>query len=202
MKSALIIGAGPGISLSFGKKLVDAGYRVAVASRNLEKLLPLAASISAEPFIVDCASNDSIVELFKNVEASFGDAPEVVLYNAGLANAGAHVSGDCGTIDYTAAALGVQLTAIGAFVACQEAGKRMIPKKRGAIFFTGATAGIKAFPKRSVFAMSKFALRGLAQGMYKELSPHGIHVCHFIIDGRVITDPGKYCSYYRKPLFV
>jgi NAD(P)-dependent dehydrogenase (short-subunit alcohol dehydrogenase family) len=107
--------------------------RVAVASRNLEKLSPLAASISAEPFIVDCASNDSIVELFKNVEASFGDAPEVVLYNTG--NMWANVSGDCGTIDYTAAAYGVQVSAIGAFVACQEAGKRMIPKKRGAIFF-------------------------------------------------------------------
>ena len=185
-KTALIIGTGPGISFAFAKKLVEAGYRVAVASRDLAKLTPLAASISAEPFVVDCADTNSIVNLFKNVETFFGTSPEVVLYNTGSA-----VSGEVGTIDYGAAALSLQVSTLGAFVASQEAGKRMVTKGSGSIFFTGATAGIKGFPKRSVFAMGKFALRGLAQALYKELSPQGIHVCHFVIDGGVRPYPGE-----------
>ena len=67
----------------------------------------------------------------------------------------------------------------------------MISQGSGAIFLTGATAGVKAFPKKSVFAMGKFAMRGLAQSMYKELSPLGIHVCHFVIDGGVRPWPGE-----------
>jgi NAD(P)-dependent dehydrogenase (short-subunit alcohol dehydrogenase family) len=182
MKTALIIGTGPGISIAFGKKLVEAGYRVAVASRDLVKLTKLAQTIGAEPFQVDCSQAPSIVDLFTAVETAFGGAPEVVLYNA---SGGMGTSGECGTIDYAAVSKAMEVTSVGAFVATQEAGKRMIPKGRGCIFLTGATAGVKGFPKRSVFAMGKFALRGMAQAMYKELSPQGIHVCHFIIDGGV-----------------
>jgi NAD(P)-dependent dehydrogenase (short-subunit alcohol dehydrogenase family) len=188
MKAALIVGAGPGISAAFAKSLVADGYRVAIASRDLHKLTALAASIGAEPFIVDCSSADSIVNLFSTVETSFGIAPEVVLYNTG---GGLGLSGDIGTIDYAAAAAAVNISAIGAFITAHEAGKRMALKSNGAIFFTGATAGIKGNAKRGVFAMGKFALRGLAQSMYKELSPLGIHVCHFVIDGGVRPYPGE-----------
>ncbi|NCX10796.1 MAG: SDR family NAD(P)-dependent oxidoreductase, partial [Proteobacteria bacterium] len=74
-----------------------------------------------------------------------------------------------------------------AFTVAQEASKRMIPAKQGSIFFTGATASIKGFPGSSIFAMGKFAIRGLAQSLYRELSPLGIHVAHFVIDGAIDT---------------
>lgn len=150
MKTALIIGAGPGISFSFGKKLVETGYRVALASRNQEKLTPLCDSIGATPFFVDCSSSQSVVDLFANFEAHYATSPHVVLYNT---SAGRSTAGECGTVDYAAAAADLNVAALNAFVACQEAGKRMIPRGEGAIFLTGATAGVKAFPTRAVFAM-------------------------------------------------
>lgn len=104
----------------------------------------------------------------------------VVLYNA---SSGFATSGGVGTIDYSIVSKDMQISAIGAFVAAQEAGKRMKTNGAGAVFLTGATAGVKAFPKRTSFAMGAFALLALAMSMYKELPPAGIHVCHFIIDG-------------------
>jgi len=184
---ALIIGAGPGISAAFASDLRKAGYRVALAARNAERVQSIAAPINADAFTVDAGDNDSIVKLFADVGSFYGADPEVVLYNAG---SGFQVAGDCGTVDYSLVAPAIQIAAVGAFVAGHEAGKRMIPKGKGAIFFTGATAGLKTFPKRTVFAMGKFALRALAQSLYKELSPQGIHVCHFVIDGAVRSPTG------------
>jgi short-subunit dehydrogenase len=181
-KVALIIGAGPGVSLSFGRALMKEGYRVAFASRDLAKLTPLAASIGADPFKVDTVNNDDIVRLFAAVDEFYQVSPDVVLYNA---SAGHAARGDCGSIEYTQVATAIQISAVGAFVTAQEAGKRMVLNKKGAIFFSGATAGVKGFPRSPVFAMGKFALRGLAQSMYKELSPKGIHVCHFVLDGAI-----------------
>lgn len=185
-KLALIIGAGPGISGQFGVKLGAAGYKVLLASRSAEKLASVAALIpDSEILEVDCGDNASIVKLFTTVDEKFGgQAPDVVLYNPSGGNT-ASGDGSVGTFDYNHTVSSMQISAIGAFVTAQEAGKRMLPRQSGAIFFTGATAGVKAFPKRGVFAMGKFALRGMAQSMYKELSPQGIHVAHFVIDGGV-----------------
>lgn len=181
---ALIVGFGSGISFQFAKELINNGYIVAVASRNLEKSQGLASTIGATPFQADASSAESIQQLFVDVEHRLGD-PEVVLYNPS-----ARVRGDFLALDSNHAAQALHTTAMGAFVTAQEAAKRMIPKKRGAIFFTGATASVKAFPKSSVFAMGKFAVRGLAQSLAKELGPEGIHVAHFIIDGAVREDGG------------
>jgi NAD(P)-dependent dehydrogenase (short-subunit alcohol dehydrogenase family) len=80
--------------------------------------------------------------------------------------------------------------AFGAFLVAQQAARRMLPNKRGAILFTGASAGVKGYPQSAPFAMGKFALRGLAQSMARELSPQGIHIAHFVIDGG-IARPGR-----------
>ncbi|MEM6906713.1 MAG: SDR family NAD(P)-dependent oxidoreductase, partial [Pseudomonadota bacterium] len=77
------------------------------------------------------------------------------------------------------------VTALGAFYAAQQAVKRMEPGGHGAVLFTGASAGVKGFPNSASFAMGKFALRGLAQSMARELHPKGIHVGHFVIDGGI-----------------
>ncbi|MCY7305952.1 MAG: SDR family NAD(P)-dependent oxidoreductase [Rhodoferax sp.] len=181
---ALIVGAGPGISGAFAEALVAADYHVAVAARNLGKLQPLAAAIGASAFEVDASKPESIVQLFKNVDLALG-APDVVLYNPS-----ARIRGDLLSLDIEAATSAIQTTAIGALVTAQEAARRMLPRGSGSIFFTGATAGVKGFAKSSVFAMGKFALRGLAQSLARELSPAGIHVVHFVIDGGVAKPGG------------
>jgi short-subunit dehydrogenase len=191
-KIALIIGAGPGISIAFAKKLASSGYKVCLASRNIEKLSDLASNVEggAEVFEVDCSRSESIAKLFEKFDEKFNKIPpSVVLYNP---SAGYSMTGDCGTMtDYDAVSSAVGISTVGAYVAAQEAGKRMIPQRSGAIFITGATAGIKAYPKRSIFAMGCFGRRALAQSMYKELSPFGIHVCHFVIDGGVRPRRGE-----------
>ena len=162
---ALIVGAGPGISGAFAQRLRDAGHDVALASRDLARLKPLADGLGARAFAVDASQADRLQRLFVEVDQALGE-PEVVLYNPS-----ARVRGDLLSLDPAAVAGAVNTTAIGAFVVAQEAARRMLPRGRGAIFFTGATAGVKGFAKSSAFAMGKFALRGLAQSLARELSP-------------------------------
>ena len=177
---ALIVGAGPGISAAFGEALVTDGYQVALASRDVAKLSPLAMKMNAKAFEADAAAPASLVRLFGEVDRALGE-PEVVLFNPS-----ARIRGDLLTLDIAAASAAIQTTAIGALVTAQEAARRMLPRGRGSIFFTGATAGVKGFARSSVFAMGKFAVRGLAQSLARELGPQGIHVVHFVIDGGVV----------------
>lgn len=181
---ALIVGMGPGISGAFATSLVAAGYTVAVAARDLRRLQPLATTLDAMPFAVDAAQPASIVRLFDEVERTLG-APQVVLYNPS-----SRIHGDLLSLNMMAAAEAIQITALGALVTAQEAARRMLPQGSGSIFFTGATAGIKGFARSSVFAMGKFAVRGLAQSLARELGPAGIHVVHFVIDGMVLPAGG------------
>src|SRR6202044_1028982 len=106
--------------------------------------------------------------------------PDVVLFNAG-----ARVRGAIGELDPAAVRRAVEISALGGFYVAQQAAIRMIPRAKGAILFTGASASVKGFPLSSSFAMGKFALRGLAQSVARELGPQGIHVAHFVIDGGV-----------------
>jgi NAD(P)-dependent dehydrogenase (short-subunit alcohol dehydrogenase family) len=177
---ALIVGAGPGISLAFAEALVGAGYQVGLAARNPARLRPLAEAVGAVPFTADASSADSIVQLFRAVDRALG-APEVVLFNPS-----ARIRGELPSLDIAAASVAIQTTAIGALVTAQEAARRMLPRGRGTLLFTGATASVKGYARSSVFAMGKFAVRGLAQSLARELGPAGIHVVHFVIDGSVV----------------
>jgi NAD(P)-dependent dehydrogenase (short-subunit alcohol dehydrogenase family) len=176
---ALIVGAGPGISGAFGAALVRRGYDVALASRDAARMRAFAGSIGARAFGADAASAASIRMLFEQVDDQVG-VPDVVLYNPS-----ARVRGPFVELDAEAVSGALHTTAIGAFVTAQEAARRMLPNARGAIFFTGATASVKGFAHSAAFAMGKFAVRGLAQSLARELSPAGIHVAHFVIDGAV-----------------
>lgn len=182
---ALIVGAGPGISGAFAKALRAQGYTVALAARQRDRVEALAASMDARAFVADASSADQVRQLFRDVDQALGE-PEVVLYNAS-----ARVRGDILSLDAAAVAAAVHTTAMGAFVVAQEAARRMLPNKRGAIFFTGATASVKGFAQSSAFAMGKFAVRGLAQSLARELAPAGIHVAHFVIDGAVQPNPAQ-----------
>jgi len=178
-RTALIVGAGSGISASVARALAAAGLKVGLAARNVERLSPLAAEIGAEKFAVDASDPAAVSHLFEAADARLG-VPDVVLYNA---SARAH--GPIAELDPEAVRKAVEISAFGGFLVVQQAARRMIPKGHGAILLTGASASIKGYVHSAAFAMGKFALRGLAQSIARELGPKGIHVAHFVIDGGV-----------------
>jgi NAD(P)-dependent dehydrogenase (short-subunit alcohol dehydrogenase family) len=177
--TALIVGAGPGISASLARALRAAGLTVGLAARNAEKLAPLAAEIGAAAFTADAADPESVARLFEEADAKIG-VPDLVVYNAS-----ARARGRIVDIDAAAVRHAIEISAFGGFLVVQQAARRMEPNGRGAILLTGATASTKGFALSSAFAMGKFALRGLAQSAARELGPQGIHVVHFVIDGGV-----------------
>jgi NAD(P)-dependent dehydrogenase (short-subunit alcohol dehydrogenase family) len=178
-RSALIVGTGPGLSASLARLFATNGLAVAVAARQTDKLAALAKETGAAVHQCNAADPKDVAALFETVEASNG-APDIVVYNASARVRGALV--DLAPDDVKRA---IEVSAFGAFLVSQQAARRMLPKGHGAIFLTGATAGVKGFALSATFAMGKFALRGLAQSMARELSPKGIHVAHFVIDGGI-----------------
>ena len=178
-RSALIVGTGPGLSASLARLFAKQGLAVAVAARQTDKLGPLAKETGAAVYKCNAAEPDDVAALFKAVEAKSGP-PDVVVYNAS-----GRVRGPLIDLPPADVRKAIEVSAFGAFLVSQQAARRMLPKSHGAIFLTGATAGVKGFALSSSFAMGKFALRGLAQSMARELSPKGIHVAHFVIDGGI-----------------
>jgi NAD(P)-dependent dehydrogenase (short-subunit alcohol dehydrogenase family) len=176
---ALIVGAGAGLSASLARRLAKEGMQVSLAARMLDDLAPLAAETGARLHACDAAKRDDVVKLFETLDAE-GGAPEVVIYNASSRARGPFVDLDPDDVART-----IEVSAFGGFLVAQEAAKRMLPKGAGAIFFTGASASVKGYARSARFAMGKFALRGLAQSMARELAPAGIHVAHFVIDGGI-----------------
>jgi NAD(P)-dependent dehydrogenase (short-subunit alcohol dehydrogenase family) len=178
-RTALIVGAGAGISASVARGLATAGLRVGLAARNIEKLAPLAAEIGAQTFAADASDPAQVAHLFEAAEARLGE-PDVVLFNA---SARAH--GPLAELDPEAVRRAIEISAFGGFLVVQQAARRMITQGHGAVLLTGATASVKGYALSAAFAMGKFALRALAQSAARELGPRGIHVAHFIIDGGV-----------------
>jgi len=183
-QSALIVGAGRGLSASLARLLAGKGLRVALAARDAEKLAPLCAETGAKAFACDAVDPDQVARLFTAVEAATG-APDVVVYNAS-----ARARGPVAELVPAEVERAIMVSAFGGFLVAREAARRMVPKAHGAILFTGASASVKGYPLSAPFAMGKFALRGLAQSMARELAPQGIHIAHFVIDGS-IRNPGR-----------
>ncbi len=177
--SALIVGAGPGLSASLARKLAAQGARVALAARNVEKLSTLCAETGAQAFACDATQPDQVTHLFEQVDAAIG-VPNLVVFNASARAPGAITELDPALVE-RALAIG----AFAGFLVAQLAAQRMVPKGEGCILLTGASASVKGYKKSAAFAMAKFALRGLAQSMARELAPQGIHVAHFVIDGAI-----------------
>ena len=181
---ALIVGAGQGLSASLARLFSREKMRVALAARNPGKLDALCQETGARAFACDAVSADEVRRLFSDAESSIGE-PDVVVYNAS-----ARVRGPLAELDPAEVGRTLAVTAFGGFLVAQEAARRMLAKKRGAILFTGASASVKGYAQSAPFAMGKFALRGLAQSLARELAPQGIHVAHFVIDGG-IARPGR-----------
>ena len=180
---ALIVGAGTGLSASLARRFAREGLAVTLAARTLDKLEAVRAETGARVVACDATAPDQVARLFADLDAAEG-APDLVVYNAGAGGRGPFVD-----LDPAVAERSLK-SALGAFLVAQEAAKRMLPKRRGAILFSGASASVKGYPRSSPFAMGKFALRGLAQSLARELAPQGVHVGHFVIDGG-IKNPGR-----------
>jgi NAD(P)-dependent dehydrogenase (short-subunit alcohol dehydrogenase family) len=178
-KTALIVGAGAGLSASLARALAKDGIKVALAARTTGDLDALVKQTGARAFACDATERAQVEKLFADADATLG-APDIVIYNASFRTRGPFVDLDPNDVERTLA-----VTAYGAFLVAQQAARRMLPKKHGAILLTGASAGVKGYPQSAPFAMGKFALRGLAQSMARELSPQGIHVAHVVVDGGI-----------------
>src|SRR5438045_1698631 len=172
---ALIVGAGSGLSASLARKCATAGMRVALAARHVGKLDSLVAETHARAFRCDASDPLQVQTLFAEI-----DPPELVIYNPSYRVRGPFLSLDAAEVHKT-----LEVTAYGGFLVAQAALKRMVPRARGALFFTGASASVKGYAESAPFAMAKFALRGLAQSLAREFGPKNIHVAHFVIDGGI-----------------
>lgn len=178
-RNALIVGAGPGLSASLARSLKKEGLKVGLAARDAGKLAPLAQEIGAETFAVDASDPAAVARLFDDADARLGEA-DLVVYNAS-----ARMPGALTELDPDAVRKAIDISAFGGFLVVQQAARRMLKHRRGAILLTGATASVKGFARSTAFAMGKFALRGLAQSAARELAPQGIHVAHVVIDGGI-----------------
>ena len=177
-ESVLIIGAGPGLSASLARLCFLKKMKVIMASRNIKKLEELKKEVEGETFECDSSNIESVSNLFKQLDKKVG-TPNLVIYNASSRPKRESVI----DLNPKETQKSINITCFVAFLVAQEATKRMIKRKSGSIFFTGATAGVKGFANSSAFAMGKFGLRGLAQSLARELHPKGIHIAHFVIDG-------------------
>jgi NAD(P)-dependent dehydrogenase (short-subunit alcohol dehydrogenase family) len=178
----IVVGVGPGLGAALVRRFAQGGHAVAMIARSREFIDGLAAEVNgaggtALAVTADVGDAEQIARGFDTVRSKLG-APEILLYNAG--------SGNWGTITEITPQQyedSWRSNAYGAFLSAKEAASDMIAKRRGVILFTGATAGIKAGPKSAAFGPAKFAVRGLAQSLARDLGPRGIHVAYINIDG-------------------
>jgi NAD(P)-dependent dehydrogenase (short-subunit alcohol dehydrogenase family) len=177
---ALIVGAGSGLSASLARAFAKAGMRIALAARNTDKLTPLAGETGARTFRCNALDPADVEALFATLDDGDGGAPDVVVYNASYRTRGPFVELDPAEVQKS-----LLVSSFAGFLVAQAAVRRMVPRGRGAMLFTGASASVKGYAQSAPFAMGKFALRGLAQSMARELAPEGIHVAHFVIDGGI-----------------
>ena len=178
-ESVLIVGVGSGLSASLARLCASKDMKVVLAARNIDKLQDLKEEINAQAYKCDSSDIESVSNLFKDTDKTIG-TPNLVVYNPSI-----RLKGSITELDPKQTQEAINITCFGAFLVAQEASKRMLKRKSGSIFFTGASASIKGFANSSVFAIGKFGLRGLAQSLARELHPKNIHIGHFVVDGGI-----------------
>lgn len=179
--TAIIIGAGSGLSASLARQLHARGHSIVLGARNTDKLGALADETGARTVALDGSDPDAVDALFASVEGRL----DVAIYNPS-----ARSRGPISELDPEEVRRAVEITAFGSFLTGRAAARVMQGQpeqdgKRGTILFTGASAGVKGFANSAPFAMGKFAQRGLAQSMARELHPKGVHVAWVNIDGGI-----------------
>lgn len=183
-RNALIIGAGHGLSASIARLFAAEGMKIGMAARNTDKLASLADETGAHTYSCDATDPDEVSGLFNAFDADIG-SPDILVYNPNVM-----LRGPITEVDPEGTKNAILVSAYGAFLAAQQASIRMLKAGSGTMLFTGASAGIKGYPRSAPFAMGKFALRGLCQSLARELAPQNIHVAHFVIDGHILNNQG------------
>ena len=163
------------------------GYIACVTRRQADKLAPLVAQIGADggiahAFGADARNEDEVIQLFAQIERDIAPI-EVAVFNVG-ANVRFGIAETTARVYYKV----WEMACFAGFLMGREAAKVMLPRGRGSIFFTGATASLRGHEGFAAFAGAKHALRALAQSMAQELGPKGIHVAQIIIDGAIDTE--------------
>ena len=179
-RSALIVGTGPGLSASLARLFAGNGLAVSLAARQTDKLAALAKETGADGPCLQRRRSGGSCRPVRRARRQGGARP-----TSWSTTPATGCAARWSTCRPTTSKRAIEISAFGGFLVSQQAARRMLPKAHGAIFLTGATAGVKGFALSATFAMGKFALRGLAQSMARELSPQGIHVAHFVIDGGI-----------------
>jgi len=180
-RKALIVGAGAGLSAALARAFAKEGLAIALAARSTDDLRGLAAETNAQVFACDAARRADVEKLFAELDAQ--GAPDVVAYNASYRTRGPFIDLDPEEVERS-----LRVSALAGFYVAQAAVRRMLPAGKGTILFTGASASVKGYAQSAPFAMGKFALRGLAQSMARELAPQGIHVAHVVVDGGIRSE--------------
>jgi len=183
---ALVVGAGDATGGAIARRFAREGYAACVTRREKEKLSALVAEIEtaggkAHAFGSDARKEEAMIALLDEIERDIGEV-EVAVFNIG-ANVNFSIVETTARV-YTKV---WEMAAFAGFLMGREAARRMTPRGRGTIIFTGATASVRGSAGFSAFAGAKHALRALAQSMARELGPKGIHVAHTIIDGAIDT---------------
>jgi len=186
-KAMLVMGAGDATGGAIAKRFAREGYVACVARRSVEKLQPLVAAIEeaggrARAFGTDARKEDEVVALVDTIEREVGPL-EVAVFNIG-ANVPSSILEETARKYFKI----WEMACFGGFLVGREAARRMVPRGRGTIIFTGATASVRGRANFAAFAGAKHALRALAQSMARELGPKGIHVAHTVIDGAIDTE--------------
>jgi NAD(P)-dependent dehydrogenase (short-subunit alcohol dehydrogenase family) len=176
---ALIVGAGSGLSAAVARAFTRAGMKCVLAARSTEKLKALCEETGASAVACDASQPEQVEALYAEVDKLCA-APSAVVFNAS-----GRVRGPLVELDPAQVANAIAISAYGGFLVGQAAARRMLKAGSGTIIFTGASASVKGFAQSSAFTMGKFALRGLAQSMARELAPQNVHVAHVVIDGGI-----------------
>ena len=185
-KVALVIGAGDNLGSAIAKCFSNEGYIIVAARRNGDKLNILKEEIELKDgvfhgYSLDARKEEEIINLIEEVEQHIG-LIDVAIYNIG-GNINFGITETTSKKYYKT----WEMAAYGAFLTGREVAKHMLPRKRGTIIFTGATASIRGGKGYAAFSGAKHAKRSLAQSMARELGPRGIHIAHIVIDGAIDT---------------
>lgn len=184
---ALVIGAGDSTGGAIARRFARGGYTVCATRRSLDKLQPLLEEIrvgggEAHGFATDARKEEETVALFEDIELRIGPI-EVLVFNIG-ANVPSSILEETARKYFKI----WEMACFGGFLNAKEAAKRMVPRGKGTILFTGATASLRGSANFAAFAGAKHALRALAQSMARELGVRGIHVAHVVVDGAIDTE--------------
>jgi len=184
VETALIVGAGAGLSAALARCFAREGMQIALVARSVEKLAELAAETGARTYAADCGEPSEVERVYSALSGELGE-PDLVVYNPSF-----RTRGPIAELDPAEVERALRITCFGGFLVGQVAARRMLARGHGTILFTGASASIKGYANSAAFAMGKFGLRGLAQSMARELAPRNIHVAHFVIDGGILPPGG------------